>query len=117
MLRVLAVDDEAPALRELAFLLRQDHRIEHVATASDGVSALQDMVQMIGTGERRDGVFLDIRMPGLAGLHLARLIGGVPPPPELVFVRAAVDRALPAIAVASVGAPPQHAPAARAGAA
>jgi len=102
MLRVLAVDDEAPALRELAFLLRQDHRIEHVATASDGVSALQDMVQMIGTGERLDGVFLDIRMPGLDGLHLARLIGGFPSPPKLVFVSAHDDCALQAFEVEAV---------------
>ncbi|WP_449065334.1 hypothetical protein [Planomonospora algeriensis] len=34
MLRVLAVDDEIPALEELARLLRQDPRIEHVSTAS-----------------------------------------------------------------------------------
>ena len=30
MLRVLAVDDEVPALEELAYLLRQDRRVEHV---------------------------------------------------------------------------------------
>ncbi|MDF5756770.1 LytTR family DNA-binding domain-containing protein [Spongiactinospora sp. TRM90649] len=86
MLRVLAVDDELPALEELAFLLRHDARIGHVVTATDGVTALQDMVQMIGTGERLDGVFLDIRMPGFDGLELARMIRGFPAPPGLVFV-------------------------------
>ncbi len=56
MLRVLAVDDEEPALEELAYLLRQDRRVEHVTTACDGVAALQDMVQMIGRrrAARRD---------------------------------------------------------------
>ena len=54
-MRVLAVDDEVPALEEIAYLLRQDPRIEHVSTAPGGVTALQDMVQMIGTGERLDG--------------------------------------------------------------
>jgi len=88
MLRVLVVDDEVPALEELAYLLRQDGRIEHVLTACDGVTALQDMVQMIGGGERLDAVFLDIRMPGLDGLDLARLVGGFPSPPKLVFVTA-----------------------------
>ncbi|NUW39968.1 LytR/AlgR family response regulator transcription factor [Nonomuraea rhodomycinica] len=88
MLRLLAVDDELPALEELAYLLRQDVRVEHVLTASDGVAALQDMVQMIGAGERLDGVFLDIEMPGLSGLDLARLVGGFPSPPKLVFVTA-----------------------------
>ncbi|GAA2280097.1 LytTR family DNA-binding domain-containing protein [Nonomuraea roseoviolacea subsp. roseoviolacea] len=88
MLRLLAVDDELPALEELAYLLRQDVRVEQVLTASDGVAALQDMVQMIGAGERLDGVFLDIEMPGLSGLDLARLVGGFPSPPKLVFVTA-----------------------------
>ncbi|GAA1274839.1 DNA-binding response regulator [Planotetraspora silvatica] len=88
MLRVLAVDDEVPALSELAYLLRQDARVEHVTTASDGGAALQDMVQMIAAGERLDGVFLDVRMPGLDGLDLARLIGGFPSPPRLIFVSA-----------------------------
>ncbi len=88
MLRVLAVDDEIPALSELAYLLRQDSRIEHVATAGDGVSALRDMVEMIGAGQRLDGVFLDVRMPGLDGLDLAKLICGFAAPPRLVFVTA-----------------------------
>jgi DNA-binding LytR/AlgR family response regulator len=88
MLRVLAVDDEEPALEELAYLLRQDRRVERVITACDGVAALQDMVQMMGGGERLDAIFLDIRMPGLDGLDLARLVGGFPSPPKLVFVTA-----------------------------
>lgn len=88
MLRVLAIDDEAPALSELAYLLREDARVEHVATATDGATALRDMAQMIGRGERLDGIFLDIRMPGLDGLDLGRLIGGFPDPPRLVFVTA-----------------------------
>ncbi|WP_433497097.1 LytR/AlgR family response regulator transcription factor [Sphaerimonospora sp. CA-214678] len=88
MLRVLAVDDEVPALSELAYLLRRDARVEQVKTASDSATALHDMVQMIAAGERLDGVFLDIRMPGLDGLDLARLIGGFPAPPRLVFVSA-----------------------------
>ncbi|MFF5204711.1 LytR/AlgR family response regulator transcription factor [Streptosporangium sp. NPDC000396] len=102
MLRVLAVDDEVPALEELAYLLRQDPRIEHVSTAHGGVTALQDMVQMIGTGERLDGVFLDIRMPGLGGLDLARLIGGFPSPPRLVFVTAHEDCAIQAFELEAV---------------
>ncbi|MFD9941827.1 LytR/AlgR family response regulator transcription factor [Nonomuraea sp. NPDC059023] len=102
MLRVLAVDDEVPALEELAYLLRRDSRVEQVLTAADGVSALQDMVQMIGAGERLDGVFLDIRMPGLDGLDLARLIGGFPSPPRLVFVTAHDDCAVQAFELQAV---------------
>ncbi|MBB2912776.1 DNA-binding LytR/AlgR family response regulator [Streptosporangium becharense] len=102
MLRVLAVDDEVPALEEIACLLSQDPRIERVATAVGGVTALQDMVQMIGRGERLDGVFLDIRMPGLDGLDLARLIAGFPNPPRLVFVAADEDCAVQAFELEAV---------------
>ncbi|MCG5212326.1 LytR/AlgR family response regulator transcription factor [Streptosporangium sp. KLBMP 9127] len=102
MLRILAVDDELPALEELAYLLRQDSRVEHVSIANDGVQALQDMVQMIGAGERLDGVFLDIRMPGLDGLDLARLVGGFPMPPRLVFVTAHDDCAVQAFELEAV---------------
>jgi DNA-binding LytR/AlgR family response regulator len=102
MLRVLAVDDEVPALEELAYLLRQDPRIEQVLTATDGVAALQDVVQLVGAGERLDGVFLDIRMPGLDGLDLARLLGGFPSRPRLVFVTAHDDCAVQAFELEAV---------------
>jgi DNA-binding LytR/AlgR family response regulator len=102
MLCVLAVDDETPALEELAFLLRQDVRVERVLTAADGVSALQDIVQMMGAGERLDAVFLDARMPGLDGLELARLIGRFPSPPRLVFVSAHGDCAVQAFELEAV---------------
>src|SRR5690606_23267501 len=88
MLRVLAIDDEAPALSELAYLLREDARVEHVATATDGATALRDMAQTTGGGERVDGIFVDIRRPGLDGVDLGRFIGGLPDPPGLVFVTA-----------------------------
>ncbi|MFG1944644.1 LytR/AlgR family response regulator transcription factor [Nonomuraea sp. NPDC048826] len=102
MLRVLVVDDEVPALEDLAYLLRQDGRVEQVLTASDGVTALQDMVQMVATGERLDAVFLDIRMPGLDGLDLARLVGGFPSPPKLVFVTAHDECAVQAFELEAV---------------
>jgi DNA-binding LytR/AlgR family response regulator len=102
MLRLLAVDDEVHALEELAYLLRHDGRVEHVSTASDGVTALQDMVQMIGAGDRLDGVFLDIRMPGIDGLDLARLVGGFPSPPKLVFVTAHEECAVQAFDLEAV---------------
>ncbi|WP_214413683.1 LytR/AlgR family response regulator transcription factor [Sphaerisporangium fuscum] len=102
MLRVLAVDDEVHALSELAYLLQQDSRVEQVLTASDPVAALHDMVAMIGAGERLDSVFLDIRMPGLDGLDLARLVGAFPNPPKLVFVTAHDDRAVQAFELEAV---------------
>jgi DNA-binding LytR/AlgR family response regulator len=90
-LRVLAVDDEAPQLDELAYLLRADDRVASVATASDAAEALRVL---------RDGatdvVFLDIRMPGLDGLELARVLRRFAEPPSIVFVTAHEDRAVDA---------------------
>lgn len=96
MLHVLAVDDELPALEELAFLLRQDPRIEAVAQARDGTSALHLLSRMLSGGERLDAVFLDIRMPALDGIDLSRLLRGFAAPPPVVFVTAHDDFAVSA---------------------
>src|SRR5665811_2306188 len=61
-LRALLVDDEAPALSELAFLLRQDHRIGEIRTATSGADALRALET-----HSVDVVFCDIKMPGLDG--------------------------------------------------
>ena len=65
-LRVLAVDDEPPALDELAYLLRADPRVATVNTAGDATEALRVL-----RDSDVDVVFLDIRMPGLDGMELA----------------------------------------------
>ena len=63
-LTVLAVDDEPPALDELAYLLGADARVGAVSRAPDAPSALR----LLQSGEV-DAVFLDIRMPGLDGIE------------------------------------------------
>jgi DNA-binding LytR/AlgR family response regulator len=87
-LRVLAVDDEPPALDELAYLLRDDPRVGRLHTAGDATEALRVL---------RDGdvdvVFLDIRMPGLDGMELAKVLARFARPPAIVFVTAYDDRA------------------------
>jgi len=90
-LRVLAVDDERPALDELAFLLERDPRIGEVHTAGDGASALRLLQE-----QPVDAVFLDIRMPGLTGLDLARVLGRFRQAPVVVFVSAYDDHAVDA---------------------
>ncbi len=96
-LRLLAVDDEPPALDELAYLLRADRRVADVRTAGDAVSALK----VLEEGEV-DGVFLDIRMPGLTGLDLARLLGRFATPVPVVFVTAHDDSAVEAFSLRAV---------------
>ncbi|NUT31616.1 MAG: response regulator transcription factor [Hamadaea sp.] len=90
-LRVLAVDDEPPALDELAYLLRADARIARLHTAADATDALR-----ILRDHEVDAVFLDIRMPGLDGLELARVLRRFARPPAVVFVTAYDDAAVDA---------------------
>jgi len=66
---VLAVDDEPPALDELAYLLNADHRVAYVHRAGDATEALRVL-----RDTEVDAVFLDIRMPGLDGMELARIL-------------------------------------------
>jgi DNA-binding LytR/AlgR family response regulator len=90
-LRVLAVDDEPPALDELAYLLRRDPRVAQVHTAADATDALRLL-----RDTDVDAVFLDIRMPGLDGMELARVLRRFARPPDIVFVSAYDDRAMDA---------------------
>ncbi|WP_288026274.1 LytTR family DNA-binding domain-containing protein [Arthrobacter sp.] len=97
MINVLVADDELPAVEELAYLLGRDPRIGTIHRASGGTSALE-----ILAAEDIDAAFLDIHMPGLNGLELARVIGRSPRPPVVVFVTADDDRALEAFDLAAV---------------
>ena len=87
-LRVLAIDDEPPALDELVYLLRADPRVGAVSSASDATAALRVLRDVTV-----DAVFLDIRMPGLDGMELARVLAKFAVPPAIVFVTAFDDRA------------------------
>ncbi|MGO3326212.1 LytR/AlgR family response regulator transcription factor [Gordonia sp. (in: high G+C Gram-positive bacteria)] len=94
---VLAVDDEAPALDELAFLLNRNRSVDRVLTASDATSALRELAD-----QPVDGVFLDISMPGLSGMELAAVLAKYAAPPAVVFVTAHDDRAVEAFDVGAV---------------
>ena len=88
-LRVLAVDDERPALEDLARLLDRAPQVSDVVLAASGDEALRRL-----TEQRFDALFLDVRMPGLDGLELARLLGQFAEPPAVVFVSAHEDGAV-----------------------
>lgn len=96
-LTVLAVDDEPPALDELAFLLRARPEIGQVHTAGDATTALR----LLRDGGI-DAVFLDISMPGLDGLELAGILRNFATPPSVVFVTAHDDRAVSAFDLGAV---------------
>ena len=82
-LSVLVVDDEEPALAELAYLLGQDERVSAIRTANGGPAALRLL-----EGASVDVVFCDIAMPGLDGLDLARVLARFARRPQVVFVTA-----------------------------
>jgi DNA-binding LytR/AlgR family response regulator len=83
LLSVLAVDDEVPQLEDLARLLRENRRVSEVETAT---SARDAVVKASKRGY--DAIFLDVRMPELDGLQLARVLKGFATSPALVFVSA-----------------------------
>lgn len=97
MINVLVADDELPAVEELAFLLGRDERIGAIHRAVSGAEALR----VLDT-ESVDAVFLDIHMPALSGLDIARAISRSPRPPAVVFVTADEDCALEAFELAAV---------------
>ncbi|MEV8146638.1 LytTR family DNA-binding domain-containing protein [Arthrobacter sp. NPDC080031] len=97
MINVLVADDELPAVEELAFLLGRDERIGAIHRAASGAEALSALET-----ESVDAVFLDIHMPALSGLDIARAISRSPRPPAVVFVTADEDCALEAFELAAV---------------
>jgi two-component system, LytTR family, response regulator len=82
-LDVLVVDDEAPALADLSRLLRSTPGTGDVSTAASGHEALRTLAE-----RPFDAVFLDVRMPGIDGLELARVLRRFERPPAVVFVSA-----------------------------
>ena len=97
MINVLVADDELPAVEELAFLLGRDHRIGAIHRALSGAEALAR-----AGAEAVDAVFLDIHMPALSGLDIARAISRSTHPPAVVFVTADEECALEAFDLAAV---------------
>jgi DNA-binding LytR/AlgR family response regulator len=98
---VLAVDDEPGAMSLLLEVLQAEPRIGTVLQATNATEALEALrgekrIAVGTTPTRVDVVFLDIKMPGLNGLELARVLGAIPDPPVIVFITAYEDRALDA---------------------
>jgi two-component system LytT family response regulator len=81
-LRVLIVDDEAPARERLVDLLRKDADVTAITEADNGLVA----VEMIAS-ERPDLVFLDVQMPELDGLGVIDAVGATEMP-LTIFVTA-----------------------------
>jgi two-component system LytT family response regulator len=92
-MRVLIVDDEAPARRKLRRMLAEAGGVDVVGEAEDGPSAVQAIRSL-----RPDLVLLDIRMPGLDGFGVVAEVGPSQMPP-VVFVTAYDDFAVKAFEI------------------
>jgi len=99
---VLAVDDEAPALDEIAYLLRGDPRVGTVLTAGNAAEAMALLTGTDPDAPVPDAVLLDIAMPGWDGVDLARVLSGLPRPPAVAFLSAHDNRAVEAYEIGAV---------------
>lgn len=81
MIKVVLVDDEKPLLDELEYLLHKYENIQILGAFTDSVEALKG----IGT-LKPNAVFLDIDMPILNGLNLAREILNVNKNISIIFI-------------------------------
>lgn len=95
MVKVLIVDDEAPARSRLARMLSAFPDVEVAGEASNGLEALQASQTL-----NPDLVFLDIEMPELNGLEVAEAWGGEGP--TVVFVTAYSEHALKAFELSAL---------------
>ncbi|GAB3123104.1 LytTR family DNA-binding domain-containing protein [Streptomyces calidiresistens] len=93
-LRLLVVEDENFTRAELADLLADLPGVGDVQEADSGEAA----VRRIGT-ESFDAVFLDISMPGLDGMEVARVLSVLSEPPAIVFVTASERHAVEAFGI------------------
>lgn len=87
VLNALVVDDEKPARHDLIWMLEREPEVGHIAEASGGADALK-LLANNSSDDRVDVVFLDMSMPDLDGLDIARMIGRFEAPPAIVFVTA-----------------------------
>ena len=99
-LRVLIVDDEAPArsrMRDLLGECADDAPLVVVGEAASGRAALEALAR-----EPADVVLLDMRMPEMDGIEVAQHLQQLERPPAVVFATAFDDSAIRAFEVHAV---------------
>ena len=97
MLRILIVDDEPPARARIKQLLA-DIAAQVPTTVvgeADGGTAALDLADQV----QPEVVLLDIHMPGMNGIEVARHLTARPQPPAILFITAYDEHALEAFEV------------------
>lgn len=95
-IRVLVVDDEPPARQRMRKLIQAEPDLELVAECEDAPDALAKITEL-----RPQLAFMDIRLPGMSGLELSRMLHGKGSP-YVVFTTASGEYALEAFKVDAV---------------
>jgi two-component system, LytTR family, response regulator AlgR len=97
-MKLLIVDDEPPARERMRRLLEEIGDCEIVGEAANGLEALASC------GETQpDVVLLDVRMPGISGIEVARHIDSLEDPPAVIFTTAYDQYAVDAFETEAVG--------------
>lgn len=96
-LRLLIADDEPLAAERLQLLLAQCPDVDLIGTASDGESAVR-----MADALNPDVLLLDIEMPGLDGIEVARALATKQPSAVVVFITAFDQFAVAAFEVEAV---------------
>jgi two-component system response regulator AlgR len=97
-LRVLIVDDELPARERLQALVTELPGCTIAGICSNGTDALAQIGKL-----KPSVVLLDIRMPGMTGIEVARHLGALDDPPAIVFTTAYDEYALEAFESQAIG--------------
>ena len=96
-LKILIADDEPLATERLQLLLARTGGVDLVGAASDGDAAVR-----MADALNPDVLLLDIAMPGLDGIDVARALARRRPSPAVIFVTAFDQFAVAAFEVAAV---------------
>ena len=94
----IIVDDEYPSREELKFLINEYSNINILKEFDNPIQALQ----YIESCNCLDIIFLDINMPNLNGMTLAKIISKFEVKPKIVFVTAYKEYALEAFEIEAV---------------
>ncbi|NNJ73406.1 MAG: response regulator transcription factor [Enterobacterales bacterium] len=97
-MKILVVDDEPLARARMLALLAD---VDHVSEVSEAPNGLRALEQINDSGF--DVVLLDIRMPGMDGLEVARHILKLEIPPTVIFTTAYEQHALEAFDLNAIG--------------
>lgn len=96
MIRCIIVDDEKPARDELTYLLSSIEDIMVVGEAENGIQAIRKAIE-----EKPQLVFLDVNMPGINGIDVAKELTALEPKPLIVFITAYDSYAVSAFEVSA----------------